>query len=406
MSQNAQRRDRAGRGYAPAVGMALIVVVLSGCANLPGGPGGRDTWNEPAAIVDGYDCLAPNLGGWLVEPEVQGDGAPAESGEAAGPAHPDAPPVGRVPEGFEPVAAIRCNLMGSIEDADGIWSGTTADTLTGDLGPLLAALDQPDDAAWLGPCTADMELVPPLWLVDATGRAIHVHYPVTGCGKTKPAAREALAGLTTSETTTFKRRLIQPRAAIQAGCDAAWTAPSAEWSTRGVPQVMTLPVPHSPSTAGPHGPDSVIGATAEPASPSSAPIPHTVDGMRWCRYATQPTVPHAAVPDAGGPALEGLITLRTGRFVSGGLLDQADARRLRAAAEAAPVAAPDAAPDAGSCELASVAFVVLWPLRDGQSVGSALTAELDGCGLLYRNGVAPHPLPADVRELLAGLAAA
>lgn len=33
-----------------------------------------------------------------------------------------------------------------------------AETLTGDLAPLVAALAQPDDGRWLGPCTADMEL--------------------------------------------------------------------------------------------------------------------------------------------------------------------------------------------------------------------------------------------------------
>jgi hypothetical protein len=123
-----------------------------------------------------------------------------------------------------------------------------------------------------------------------------------------------------------------------------------------------------------------------------------VDGMRWCRYATEPAVPDAAVSDSGAPAFEGAITLRTGRFVSGGLLGQGDARRVLAAA--------DAAPDAGSCELASVAFVVLWPLRGGQVVGSALAAELDGCGLLFGDGMDPQPLPADVRELLTALPAA
>jgi hypothetical protein len=196
---------------------------------------------QPARVVDEYDCLAPNLAGWLVEPERPSGMAPAEPSE---PVRPDAPPPGRVPVGFEPVAAIRCDLMAAIEDLDGLWRGVSADTLAGDLGPLLAALDQPDDGNWPGPCTADMEMVPPLWLVDATGRAIHPHYPVNGCGKTKPAVKDALAGLPTVETTTWKRRLTQPRAAIDAGCDAELTAPSGEWSTLAVPQGCAVAAAH------------------------------------------------------------------------------------------------------------------------------------------------------------------
>jgi hypothetical protein len=121
--------------------------------------------------------------------------------------------------------------------------------------------------------------------------------------------------------------------------------------------------------------------------------------MRWCRYAIPPGVPDAAVPGAGSPVLEGVITFRTGRFVSGGLPNQASARQVVAAAVAESGAAPDAAP----CEPASAAFVVLWPLKGGQAVGSAVTAELDGCGRLFTDGREPRPLPADLRDVLTAL---
>jgi hypothetical protein len=405
-SQPIESRKRFAAYSRRLLGIAVVAVLLSGCAGQPGGRAG-ETWNQPAQIVDGYDCLAPNLGGWLVEPMFPGEPTPAEPSQSA---RPEAPPAGRVPAGFEPVVAIRCDLMAAIEDADGRWSGATAETLAGDLGPLLAALNQPDDGRWSGPCTADMELVPPLWLVDAAGRAIHVHYPVTGCGKTKPATREALAGLTTVETTTFKRRLTQSRAAIDAGCDAAWGSPSTTFGALAVPQVMTLPVPHELPTAVPGEPVPMIpGASASPGavgrgSPPAVTNPGEVDGMRWCRYATPPVVPVPGGPDTGQPSLEGAITLQTGRFVAGGKLGQADARRVLATPDTG--AGNDAAgTDAGSCELTSVAFVVLTPLRNGDVVGPVLTAELDGCGLLFSDGRDPRPISDGLRELLAVLTA-
>jgi hypothetical protein len=385
----ARRRRRRGPGYALAVAAASIGLLISGCAGLPGGAATPRAGNGPAEIVDGYDCLAPNLDGGVLPPEFPGTRAPGEP--VTEPPHGEAPPAGRVPDGFEPVVAVRCNLMASLEDAEGRWSAVTAETLAGDLGPLLKALDQPDDDKWLGPCTADMELVPPLWLADATGRAIRVHYPVTGCGKTKPAVREALADLTLVETVTEKRQLTQPRAAIDAGCDVEWMAPTGDWpelmAPLGALQDLSSPVPQEPEQANP-------SVTASPGSPPSDPKPGQTDGMRWCRYATQPVV-----PDAEAPQLEGTITLQNGRFVSGGTFNQDDARLLLAAANAAP----DAPTTSGSCELASVDFVVLWPLWSGQPVGSPLTAQLDGCRLLYRDGIDPRPLPADLQQVLEAL---
>jgi hypothetical protein len=45
-------------------------------------------------------------------------------------------------------------------------------------------------------------------------------------------------------------------------------------------------------------------------------------------------------------------------------------------------------------------FLTLWPSREGHELGPTITVELDGCGLLYRDGNDARSLPADVRELL------
>ena len=72
--------------------------------------------------------------------------------------------------------------------------------LDGDLTALLAALAEPDDLTPIDTwCTADVEIVRPLWLEDPDGGVVPVHYPRNVCGKTKPAVHQALAGLAVTD---------------------------------------------------------------------------------------------------------------------------------------------------------------------------------------------------------------
>ncbi|WEO76412.1 hypothetical protein BJQ94_13695 [Cryobacterium sp. SO2] len=172
------------------LGTATACVLLSGCVGVSGGDAPEV---DPAKIVDGYDCLAPDLIDWAYPPH---------SASAPDPEHPYAPDAGRVPDGFTPTTAERCDVMTNLGDAQGV--SVTAVTFAGDLAPLLAALAEPDDDDSNVACTADLELVPPLWLVDAAGKAINAHYPVDACHKTKPGARDALAALPVVDTTTLQ----------------------------------------------------------------------------------------------------------------------------------------------------------------------------------------------------------
>jgi hypothetical protein len=182
MRRSIRRWSRAGF---IAGGAVLAALALGGCAqSLPAAPIAPDA--QPASEVD---CRTE--GTWW------------------GPDAPDTPdpavPVpGRVPAGFEPVAALRC----VVDLSPGVVNETTPEPvmrvqrLEGDLGPLLDALAQADDP--VPPdimCTADMELVPPLWLEDADGAVIPVHYPRDACGKTKPAVRDAVERLDLVSTT-------------------------------------------------------------------------------------------------------------------------------------------------------------------------------------------------------------
>ena len=106
---------------------------------------------------------------------------------------PSIPVPGSVPDGFEAAAALRCDLLLPTEPQPGMEVVAQVERLEGDLAPLLDALGEPDDPVPTDlACTADQELVAPLWLEGADGTLIPVHWPRDACGKTKPAAHDAL----------------------------------------------------------------------------------------------------------------------------------------------------------------------------------------------------------------------
>ncbi|HEY0258793.1 MAG TPA: hypothetical protein VGC18_02975 [Lacisediminihabitans sp.] len=168
------------RRGAAALGTLVLATVL--LASLTGCGGSRpDRYRPDAQIVDGVGCLATD------EPWSGGTSPPS-------------PRPGRVPEGFVPVAVYRCNL-GGIIGPQGVISPSTVDRLEGDLDPLLKALAQPDDPEWPGPCSAIGIVAPPLWLIDARGRAVQVVYPQDGCGLPKVGpVSTALQRLTVVDT--------------------------------------------------------------------------------------------------------------------------------------------------------------------------------------------------------------
>lgn len=172
-------------GALSASGAIMTAVVLSGCAQpLPSEPVAPDA--QPVSAVD---CRTEGTWWWPDAPETP---------------DPAVPTPGRVPAGFEPVAALRCMVDLSFAPVDGVTPEppVRVQRFEGNLTPLLRALAQPDDPT--PPdivCTADMELVPPLWLESADGALIPVRYPRTACGKTKPEVREELERLDLVSTT-------------------------------------------------------------------------------------------------------------------------------------------------------------------------------------------------------------
>ncbi|MCU6479486.1 hypothetical protein [Arthrobacter sp. A2-55] len=148
----------------------------------------------PARILAGANCLT--TAHWY---------------EGNGLADPSAKDMGGIPEGFQPVSVVECTAFGdNVTDARGTWRTITQKRLSGDLVPLVKFLHTPSDKA-VGKlvCEASLEITPDLWLLDATGRAIHVKWPLTACHKSQPGIKEALAQLHVVETTVLKA-VLQP----------------------------------------------------------------------------------------------------------------------------------------------------------------------------------------------------
>jgi hypothetical protein len=277
----------------------------------------------------------------------------------------EAAQAGRVPDGFEPVAAYRCDPFATVEDATGIWQASTVERLEGDLGPLLDALNAPDEPRWPGPCTADMLIAPTIWLADADGAAIRVAYPVDGCGKPKAdAALDALGTLTVVDRTEKREALIESPAARAANCPTQ-PAPAIVGKLGDVGDLpgVELSEPTPAPGAG--------GLLTVPAS--GFPSANEVTGMRLCRYTAAPDpAPSAELPDRVG-----LPTL--GTFVDGRELDAQDAAVILAAADS------DVVPPVACLRTATV-FVQLSPLVGTRSEGGPITVEVDGCQRLSRPG--------------------
>lgn len=113
------------------------------------------------------------------------------------------PEPGTVPTGFVPVAVILCDVRVVLRAPGGADTSSTLaatppphQTLTGDLGPLLAALARPSDPVPAGAACPAMAQIPPLiFLVDAGGRAVRPAWPRDACGFVQRGAHDALQTL-------------------------------------------------------------------------------------------------------------------------------------------------------------------------------------------------------------------
>ncbi len=217
------------RRWPPTLALALAAAALCACGNAPPGGDGPDSSAAPAEVsASGPDCTTDEILAGLM------------GGSPWGTEHP-APAAGRVPEDFEPVAVTLCTFdlqvvapsaeptllpdLGAVEtdtppdesetrapatgESDAEPPVTVRQTLlTGDLEPLLEALDRPSDPAPADlACVAMMQTQPQIFLVDATGAAVRPQWPVDACGFLHEGAAETLAGLEEVESTVH---IVEP----------------------------------------------------------------------------------------------------------------------------------------------------------------------------------------------------
>lgn len=357
------RRLHRNRGRAVTAGAAALLLLggVAGC----GQQFGNHAEPRPAAeLVDAVDCTS-------MEHTVESGTQPAP---AASP-----PAAGSIPADFVPFEAILCTAgLETVEDQDGVWSAVAEERLGGNLDALVAALAEPSD----GPrpnqaCTADMELVPDLWLLAADGKAMRAAWPTDSCGKTKPGVRGVLADLDVLGSSLHKLSLIHSRAALDAGCPA-------EWSISAVPGGLAL----APLTT---IPGDGLGQV-EPAHPSPGlpPAADDADSLRICGYRTEPEPEpvNGLSPDAGPDTPFDVVEIVSGTFTRGGNLagPVKDALLQAAAAE----------PSATDCGAAATEFAALWPVALGQDAGAPLTLELDGCLRLVSIDGSARTVPAEL----------
>lgn len=178
---------------------ALVVCALFLCALLLGGctPMPEDVTHytpAPATVVDAVDCERSET----KVPYRPGSPSPPVTGSPST----AAVLAGSVPAGFVPAKLVECFPPDPALDAQGQVTGWTVKQLwfTGDFTAVLAALAVPSDSQAGMACLALGEVLPSIWLVNVEGQAANVVWPLDVCGMSKPELREALRGLTLSDT--------------------------------------------------------------------------------------------------------------------------------------------------------------------------------------------------------------
>ncbi|HLT09589.1 MAG TPA: hypothetical protein VK028_02125 [Micromonosporaceae bacterium] len=272
-------------------------------------------------------CAQPGQPPGAAAPEAEVHG-PWEFCESAAPEewpNADATELPRLPETFEPVGVVVCDLRPE-HRADGGQDLVAVEGHAYEIAELLAAVRLPDEPRWPGACTMELRVIPWFAFLDAEGRWVRPGVPVDGCGKIRMEVIDALTGLDLTEESRRVVREIESAESVAAGCAQGWA-------------------------------DMVWVETTQPGRTwASQPIdPFPADAtIRLCVY---------RVPaDQQGTGKPG------GDFEHGRVLAAAD---RAAVADALRAAGP-----AGSCSRPASRFALL---RRIDNVGGEVYIELDGC---------------------------
>ena len=155
----------------------------------------RDPVALPSGVVvDDATCLAREVLAAAIPVPVR----PPESLS-----HP-LPPAGTVPDDFEPTSVVVCQFLEYTDNSsEAVLLQTTR---TGDMEQVAAQLKKESlRSPWFSVCpTASSVPTPVVWLVDSTGNAVRVAFPVDGrCRQPLPEAYEAVMNLAVQDEQVY-----------------------------------------------------------------------------------------------------------------------------------------------------------------------------------------------------------
>jgi hypothetical protein len=235
-----------------------------------------------------------------------------------------APQDAPLPDGFDPVAVVRCVMQTREVPGEGQWTFAIAQRATGNLDALVAGLripsQTPQSTAPLA-CDAIGVVIPDFALVDASGDIVRPTLPHDACELPLQSALQALNALSWKTETEQRLSQAQTQPEVDSGCLPTYK------------DVFKLKIDASSQ------PWSRVRGTANP-RPTEV-----------CVY---------GVAQTGGSIPEG-------RFVRGVKLDSSQQAALAAALESAGSAA------ASPCTATATRLAVL------DSAGDFIAFELDGC---------------------------
>lgn len=113
----------------------------------------------------------------------------------------DALALPRLAADFSPTAVVVCDRRPQSR-SDGGQDLVAAESRSDDVAALVSALRLPDQPPATGACTMDLPIAPWFALLDAQGRWVRPGIPKDACGKIRSEVRQAIAGLSLTQTAT------------------------------------------------------------------------------------------------------------------------------------------------------------------------------------------------------------
>ncbi len=135
---------------------------------------------------------------------------------------------------FRAVTVVTCGDDSRQLPGQGRWEVTVRKVATTGTAALQKAFELPNQPAGNGFCTLDLIVVPPLILVDATGKTLAPTPPVGVCGKPLAAFLAAWHSMGWREVSVKKVRQLETPQAQAAGCSTNWKNENALYSQAGV----------------------------------------------------------------------------------------------------------------------------------------------------------------------------